>query len=68
MGRDTDSVSEVFDSELDTGDVDVKSNSHHFSSSLSGSVSNICWVNIKVGSSGQSTFYLFPFLLSFPVN
>ena len=45
MGRDTDTASEVFNAEADTDE--VKSVSHNFSS-LSGSASNICWVNIKV--------------------
>ena len=43
MGRDTDSGSQVFEED----NQDLKSISHNFSS-LSGSVSNICWVNIKV--------------------
>lgn len=50
MGRDTDTGSEVFNAEVDTdtsGEAEVKSVSHNFSS-LSGSASNICWVNIKV--------------------
>ena len=50
MGRDTDTGSEVFNAEADTeesGEAEVKSVSHNFSS-LSGSASNICWVNIKV--------------------
>ena len=50
MGRDTDTGSEVFNAEVDTdtgGEADIKSVSHNFSS-LSGSASNICWVNIKV--------------------
>ena len=50
MGRDTDTGSEVFNAEADTdtgGEAEIKSVSHNFSS-LSGSASNICWVNIKV--------------------
>ena len=43
MGRDTESGSQVFEED----NQDLKSISHNFSS-LSGSVSNICWVNIKV--------------------
>ena len=43
MGRDTESGSEVFQED----NSDLKSIGHNFSS-LSGSVSNICWVNIKV--------------------
>lgn len=43
MGRDTETGSEVFEED----NSDLKSISHNFSS-LSGSVSNICWVNIKV--------------------
>jgi len=42
MGRDTETGSEVFEED----NSDLKSISHNFSS-LSGSVSNICWVNIK---------------------
>ena len=49
MGRDTESGSQVFEED----NQDLKSISHNFSS-LSGSVSNICWVNIKVrGASAQ---------------
>ena len=43
MGRDTETGSEVFQED----NSDLKSIGHNFSS-LSGSVSNICWVNIKV--------------------
>ena len=48
MGRDTDTGSEAYEHEIDTGDADVKSAISHNFSSLSGSASNICWVNIKV--------------------
>ena len=59
MGRDTDTDSQAFNTEADAdrsgeargeaaSEAEVKSASHNFSS-LSGSASNICWVNIKVG-------------------
>ena len=47
MGRDTESVSEAYEHEIDNDSADVKSVSHNFSS-LSGSASNICWVNLQV--------------------
>ena len=54
MGRDTEAASQVFGAEAAGerevgGEAEVKSVSHNFSS-LSGSASNICWVNIQVRS------------------
>ena len=50
MGRDTEAASQVFGAEAaGEREAEVKSVSHNFSS-LSGSASNICWVNIQVRS------------------
>lgn len=60
MGRDTEAASQVFGAEAAGereagGEAEVKSVSHNFSS-LSGSASNICWVNIQVRSYVVDTF------------
>ena len=56
MGRDTEAASQVFGAEAaGEREAEVKSVSHNFSS-LSGSASNICWVNIQVRSYVVDTF------------